>query len=134
MERKLFRVLFPYLIVFVVLIALIASFGMMAGIPGWQIWVWGIGACLVVGAGMFSFFEVRRLAGISKSEHERAREEAEADRITRHSAIVEGPTGEPYPHHEDHIESRGRDQGQITSSLPEPTPLVGELVEHKKKD
>ena len=133
MERKLGRVLFPYLIVFVPLICLIAGFGMMAAEPGWQIWIWAIGGCLVVGAGMFSFFEVRRLAGISKP-HEQARAEAEVDRFSRLRAVVEPSTGEACPHHEDYVGSPGIDQGQLTSRMDTPTPLVGHFAERGKRE
>ena len=133
MERKLGRVLFPYLIVFVSLVSLIAGFGMMASAPGWQIWIWAIGGCLVVGAGMFSFFEVRRLAGISNAP-DIARAEAEADRFSRLRAVVEPSTGEPCPHHEDHVGSPGIDQGQLTSRMDTPTPLVGHFAERRKPE
>ena len=128
MLRKTSRVVFPYAVVFAVMISFIAGFGMMAGMYGWEILLWCIGACLVIGGIIFTFFEVRRLAGISKSTQELAREEAEADRMTRRVVVVEGPTGDPYPHHEDFAESAGSDQGQLTSRSPEPTPVIGKLL------
>jgi hypothetical protein len=133
MERKLGRVLFPYLIVFVSLVSLIAGFGMMADAPGWQIWIWAVAGCLVVGAGMFSFFEVRRLAGISRP-HENARTEAEADRFSRLRALVEPSTGEPCVHHEDQEGSPGIDQGQLTSRIDTPTPLFHFAERGKRED
>jgi len=129
MARKMSRVVFPYAVVFAVMVSFIAGFGMMAGMNVWEILLWCIGACLVIGGIIFTFFEVRRLAGISKSTQELAREEAEADRMSRHTVVVEGPTGHPYPHHEDFAESAGSDQGQLTSRSPEATPVIGKLLD-----
>ena len=127
MVRKMSRVVFPYAMVFAVMVSFVAGFGMMAGMYRWEILLWCMGACLVVGGIIFTFFEVRRLAGISRSTQELAREEAEADRMTRRVVVVEGPTDHPYPHHEDFAESEGSDQGQLTSRSPEGTPLIGKL-------
>ena len=132
MRRKLSRVLFPYLIVFAVVVTLIAGFGMVVGLNGWETLLWSVGVCLVIGAGIFTYCEVRRLAGISKSNAELAREEDEVDRIAQHTVIVEPPTGEPYPHHEDHLQSEGFDQGQLTSRMPSPTPLVRDSLHTRK--
>ncbi len=131
MVRKMSRVVFPYAVVFAVMVSFIAGFGMMAGMYRWEILMWCIGACLVIGGIIFTFFEVRRLAGISKSNQELAREEAEADRMTRRIVVVEGPTEHPYPHHEDFAESAGTDQGQMTSRSPEPTPVIGKLLDKR---
>jgi uncharacterized membrane protein len=128
MVRKMSRVVFPYAVVFAVMVSFIAGFGMMAGMYGWQILLWCIGACLVIGGIIFTFFEVRRLAGISRSTQELASEEAEADRMTHRIVVVEGPTGHPYPHHEDFVESAGCDQGQMTSRSPEATPVIGTFL------
>jgi len=128
MVRKTSRVVFPYAAVFAVVISFIAGFGMMAGMYPWEIVLWCIGACLVIGGIIFTFFEVRRLAGISRSTQELALEEAEADRMTRRAVVVDGPTGHPYPHHEDFAESAGFDQGQLTSRSPEHTPVIGRLL------
>lgn len=124
MVRKTSRVLFPYIIVLATIISLTAGFGMMAGLQGWKILLWCVGLCLVVGAGMYTFFEVRRLAGIT-NPREQAWEEEQADAETEREIIIGPGTGEPYPHHEGHGESPGFDQGQLTSRSPEPTPFTG---------
>jgi hypothetical protein len=123
MVRKTSRILFPYIVVLTTIISLTAGFGMMAGLTSWKILLWCVGLCLVVGAGMYTFFEVRRLAGIT-NPREKAWEEEQADDTTDHVVIVSPGTGEPYPHHEAHDESPGLDQGQLTSRSPEPTPLI----------
>jgi hypothetical protein len=60
----------------------------------------------------FSFFEVRRIAaGRSTSifwDGSDDRIDPDAPRVV----IVEPPTGEATPHHEDHLGSEGLDQGQ----------------------
>lgn len=132
MTRKLSRVLSPYLLFFSAIVTLIAGFGMVVGMHGWETVLWAIGVCLVVGAAIFTYCEVRRLAGISRSNEELAREEDEADRRVQHGVIVQPPTADPYPHHEDHHESQGFDQGQLTSRIPSPTPLVRDSLHSRK--
>jgi hypothetical protein len=134
MVRKFRHVAFPYALVLLTVIILVAGFGMMAGLHWWQILIWAVSACLVIGAIMFTFFEVRRLAGVSRSDAEIAREEAEAERQTRHVVIVQPPTGEAQPHHEDHAESPGLDQGQLTSRTPGGTPLIEDLLRKRKQE
>lgn len=126
MARRTSRVVFPYVMVFAAVLSLIAGLGMMAGLHAWEVALWSIGGCLVVSLIIFTFFEVRRLAGISMSSEELARQEAEADR--RIVVEVQGPTGDPCPHHEDYAESAGRDQGQLTSASPEGTPFVEDFL------
>jgi len=133
MVRRTSRVVFPYVMVFAVMVSFIAGFGMMAGLRNWEVLLWSAGACLVVGGIIFTFFEVRRLAGISKSNAELAREEADADRLTRYVVVVEGPTGESYPHHEDHPGSPGSDQGQLTSRGPEGTPWIEDWLSRRQR-
>lgn len=133
MVRRTSRVVFPYVVVFAVMVSFIAGFGMMAGMHKWEILLWSLGACLVVGGIIFTFFEVRRLAGISKSNEELAREEAETDRLTHYAVVVEGPTGDPYPHHEDHAGSPGFDQGQLTSRGPEATPWIEDWLTKRRQ-
>ena len=126
MSRRTIRVVFPYAMVFAVMLSFIAGFGMMAGMRAWEVLLWSVGGCLVVGLIIFTFFEVRRLAGISMSTEQLAREEAEADRMN--AVVVEGPTNDACPHHEDYVESAGFDQGQLTSRTPEGTPFIEDLL------
>jgi hypothetical protein len=126
MGRRTIRIVFPYAMVFAAMLSLIAGFGMMAGMRAWEVLLWSVGACLVVGLIIFTFFEVRRLAGISLSTEQLAREEAEADRMN--IVVVEGPTSDACPHHEDYIESAGFDQGQLTSRTPEGTPFIEDFL------
>lgn len=132
MLRKMSRVVFPYVIVFAVLISLFAGIGMMAGMRWWEILLWCVGTCLVVGGIIFTFFEVRRLAGIT-NPGQLALEEEEADRLTRHLIVVEESTGDPCPHHEDYPGSAGFDQGQLTSRDPGSTPLIEDLLRRRRQ-
>ncbi len=83
-----------------------------------------IGSLIVVWAALFSFFEVRRIAAdrspsscLGDSDHGI---DPDAPRVV----IVEPPTGEAIPHHEDHLGSRGLDQGQLTSRIPDTFPTA----------
>jgi hypothetical protein len=79
-----------------------------------------LGCLLVLGAILFTFFEVRRLAEVSNRSRGPSDEEADPD-VSR-IVVIEPATGEPYPHHEGHIGSPGLDQGQLTSQLPDALP------------
>lgn len=123
-RNRIGRTWFPYVVVTAIAASAIATIAAMTGLHVWEAVIWTTGACLFLGMLIFTFVEVRRLAGISKSNAQRELEENEADRDACHIVIVGDPTGEPYPHHEDHEGSAGLDQGQLTSRLPDWTPLV----------
>ena len=57
---------------------------------------------------------------------------SEPDPYAPRQITVAPPTGEPYPHHEDHPESAGLDQGQLTSRLSETTPLIDLFLNRRR--
>lgn len=87
-----------------------------------------IGAC----ATLFTFLELFRIAEPAKATDEAFKNEP--DPYAPETIVVEPPTGEPYPHHEDHVESAGFDQGQLTSRLNESTPLIDTLMSRLPKE
>ena len=83
--------------------------------------------CLIVGwAILFSVLEVRRLGQTAKERADEALEDANP--YSSRIVVVEPPTGERYPHHEDHAESPGLDQGQRTSQLPDSMPFIDRFL------
>jgi hypothetical protein len=100
----------------------------MAGLSRFETLSLLIGSLIVIWAMIFSFFEVRRLASRSKSISEP--EEVATD--ASYAVVVEPPTGHPYPHHEEHAGSRGFDQGQLTSRLPDLPYVDVPWKRHKK--
>ena len=132
MARNIGRMAFQYVLVLLPIVVLIAGFGMMAGLRGWETLLWAVAGCLLVGAGMFTCFEVRRLTAAT-SNGQQGSEEQDVDQYPKRVLIVQPPTGEPYPHHEHHAESAGFDQGQLTSRIPGSTPLVGDFLEKKDR-
>jgi hypothetical protein len=85
-----------------------------------------IGAVVVGWAILFSILEVRRLAK-TPAEAAQALEEA-SNPYTPRTVVVDPPTADPYPHHEDYTQSSGFDQGQLTSRIPDTTPLIARLL------
>jgi hypothetical protein len=79
-----------------------------------------IGCLVVTWTILFSFFEVHRIAHRSKSIRG---EVSGIDPDGPRKVYVEPPTGEPYPHHENHEGSAGLDQGQLTSRTPGMPPV-----------
>lgn len=86
-------------------------------------------SALIAGGIVFSLMELygqgkeeterKRMAEIEAFEARLALERARAERD-----MVELPLAtEPYRHHENHAESPGMDQGQLTSNLPGTTPF-----------
>jgi len=133
MERKLSRVAFPYAVASTVTISLVIGVATMAGLLWWETLIGALGACLFISMIIFTLFEVRRIAGISRSHAERLRDEQEADREARHTVIVQPPTGQPYPHHENDPGTEGFDQGQLTARIPCSTPVVEEWLSKRAK-
>ena len=91
-----------------------------------------IGCLIVLWAIIFSILEVCRIAGGSRSIRGEPSEEG-IDPDAPRTVIVEPPTGEATPHHEDHLGSEGLDQGQLTSRLPDTLPLGGWLHGSRSK-
>ncbi len=123
-KRKTSQVAFIYAVVTAVVATCIVLYGLTADWSRFQTALLLVGSLAVVWAIAFSFMEVGRLA--SRSEKITGPDELvdpDAPRIV----IVEPPTGEATPHHEFHTGSPGLDQGQLTSNLPDHTPLLGKL-------
>ena len=91
-----------------------------------------IGAVVVGWAILFSVLEVRRLAQ-TPDEAAKALEEASNPYTTR-TVVVEPPTADPYPHHEDYVQSSGFDQGQLTSRIPDTTPFISRFARRGRKE
>ena len=89
-----------------------------------------IGAVVVGWAILFSILEVRRLAK-TPAEAAQALEEA-SNPYTPRTVVVDPPTADPYPHHEDYTQSSGFDQGQLTSRIPDTTPLIARLLGRRR--
>jgi hypothetical protein len=121
-NRKKSRIAFIYAVITAVTVTCIFLYSLMAGLARSQSVLLLIGCLIVVWAIVFSFVEVRRLAA---GPHSSDKELVDPDGPRR--IIVEPPTGEPYPHHEQHAGSPGQDQGQLTSRLPDDTPTLGKL-------
>ena len=124
MNRKKSRVLFVLGAATAVAVTCIGLYSLIAGLSLFQASLFLVGSLIVVWAGLFSFFEVRRIAaGRSTSiyldgPHDRI--DPDAPRVV----VVEPPTGEATPHHEDHLGSEGLDQGQLTSRIPDTFPIA----------
>ena len=133
MHRNIFAIVpgherfaFLYVAISAPVIACVMAYSAMAGLTWWQSLIMLIGFLIGAWATLFSFLEVRRLAQTPK---DRADEELRnANPYSSRMVVVEPPTGDPYPHHEDYPESSGQDQGQLTSHLPDETPLIGRFL------
>ena len=126
------RFTFLYVVIAAAGVAFVMTVTSLAGL-GWQHrFLMLTGVLIVGGAILFSALEIRRL---TQTEEERARDTADAARTAYPAgdAVVEPPTAEACPHHEDHVESPGLDQGQLTSQLPDDTPLIAELFAGRGK-
>ena len=124
-SRKASRVAFTYAVVTAVVATSIGLYILTSNIPRSEGLLLLIGCLLVVWAIVFSFLEVGRIAAHSKKI---TGPDELVDPDAPRRVIVEPPTGEPYPHHEAHTGSGGRDQGQLTSSLPDHTPSIRKLL------
>jgi hypothetical protein len=113
-ERRA-TLIFIFVVASAIAITSITLYSLVAGFSRFETLFLLIGSLIVIWAMIFSFFEVRRIASRSKSisEHE------EIDPDAPYVVVVGPPTGNPYPHHEEHAESAGFDQGQLTSRLPD---------------
>lgn len=119
-KREKSRVIFVCGVLTALTITGIALYTLMADLDWSQTLLLLLGCLLVLGAILFTFFEVRRLAGLSNRSPGSPDEDTDPD-ATR-IVVIEAATGEPYPHHEGHVGSPGLDQGQLTSQLPDAPP------------
>jgi hypothetical protein len=84
-------------------------------------------AAVLIGGIVFSLLKTQRpVPSASSRRLARQYEAFQADlvRIEREKLLEQSTNSdEPYPHHENHPESPGQDQGQLTSHLPGSTPF-----------
>jgi len=107
-------------------------FGLLAGLTSQGSLILMIAAGLLAGGGAFSLLEMHGRAQRNREQKSRRAAELDAfeatlvDLRTKAEQANPEPAGEPEPyrHHEDHPESPGHDQGQLTANLPNPTPFV----------
>lgn len=116
---------FLYVVIAAVAVATVMTYSGIVGLVWWQSGLMIVGAVIVGWAALFSILEVRRLAGMGEAPGDNGYPSREL--------VVEPPTGEAYPHHEDHAESPGYDQTQLTSRIRETTPLVDKLFNKARK-
>ena len=119
MGRKEASASLPYVLVLVATLTLAIMFSLVAGLSRWQTLLLMIGVALLMWVGVFTFLRFTAKGGSNTIPG--------PDFYGKRKVIVEPPTGEPYPHHEDRPESPGLDQGQLTSHLPGNTPLTERL-------
>lgn len=125
------RFAFLYLVIAAGAVASAMIYSGLTGLTRWQTVLALIGAVVVGWAILFSFLEMRRLA---RTPAEAAEDLEEASNpYTPRTVVVEPPTADPYPHHEDYVQSSGFDQGQLTSRITEDTPLIDKLEARKDR-
>ena len=116
---------FLYAVISAAAIATVMIFSGIAGLAWWQSLAMGIGTVGVGWAVLFSVLEMRRLANAGGPKED-------PNPYPARTLTVAPPTGDPYVHHEDYVESQGFDQGQLTSRIPDDTPFFGSRKEAKK--
>lgn len=134
MHRHLFipRFAFLYLVASAVALGCAMTYSWIANLGTWQT-VLLVAGCLI--GAWATVFTVLGFLGVAQTEE--SADEAfkdEPDPYGPRSLVVEPPTGEPYPHHEDHVESAGFDQGQLTSRLTGSTPFVDIFQSRRPKE
>ncbi len=120
MTRKGARVTFLFVVISAIAATCITIYGLAAGYSMFQGAILGVGCMIVLWAIIFSIMELQRLARRSKriGGHESGFDPDAPRRV-----IVEPPTGEATPHHEQHGGSPGLDQGQLTARSPDLSPF-----------
>jgi len=121
---------FLYAVISVVAIGCAMTFSWIVGLAWWQAALLVIGCLIGAWATLFSLLEIQRLGAKPKSAEEALSEEA--DPYASRSVVVDPPTGDPYPHHEDYAQSSGQDQGQLTSRLTGSTPFVDAILSRRR--
>ena len=123
------RFAFLYFVIAAGAVASAMTYSGITGLAWWQTVLLLIGSVVVGLAILFSILEVRRLAQ-TPDQAAKAAEQAR-NPYTSRIVVVEPPTADPYPHHEDYGQSAGFDQGQLTSHLPDATPFVQEFLRRR---
>jgi hypothetical protein len=126
--------LFESMLVMVAGATVALVFGLIAGLSSQECVAIMIVAGLLTGGLAFSLLELRRRAHRNPEwELKRIAElkafeiDLAARRATAEQAMTELAGPEPYRHHEDHAESPGYDQGQLTSMQAGTTPFLERL-------
>jgi FlaA1/EpsC-like NDP-sugar epimerase len=86
----------------------------------WQALLLASGCAALVWVAVFTFVQFSQFT--KQREHQGSQKR---ERNINRRVILGPASGESYPHHEDHSESPGQDQGQLTSHLPGSTPFGG---------
>jgi len=121
---------FLYAVIAAVTIAVVMTYSGIAHLVWWQSALL-LAACLLgAWATVFSLLEVRRAAQTPEQrESQKLTEEPYPSRVV----FVTPGAGDPCPHHEDYPESAGFDQGQLTSRIPQETPLIDRFLARWRK-
>ena len=131
-KRKTIRSAFIYGAVTAVVLTCLGMYSLLAGLTIWQTLLLLSGSLIVIWTILFTVLEMLRLAKHSNSGGSQAVIEDEGLEFPR--VVVHPATGDPYPHHEHYAESGGLDQGQLTSQLPESSPLIVELIRRRRRN
>lgn len=122
---------FLYVVIAAGAVASAMIYGGIAGLS-WSRTFLALLGCLIVGwAILFSILEVRRISRAADSRPTEALVGPEP--YPTRIVVVQPPTGDAYPHHEDYNESQGFDQGQLTSRIADTTPFVERLLRRWRK-
>lgn len=113
---------FLYIVISAVAFGVAMTYSLMTGLGWLQTTLLVIGMLIGALATVFCVLEVRRLA---QTPEQRAGEilTEDVDPYLPRTVVVAPPTGDAQVHHEYYPESAGLDQGQLTSSLRDQTPL-----------
>ena len=130
--RKKSWIEFLYVVLTAIALTGIVLYSLTEKLSWSQIMLLSAGSLLVIWAIVFTFVEVQRIAGQSQKSIVQSFDEADDWDLPRR-VVVEPPTDEPCPHHEDHAGSEGLDQGQLTSQLSGTTPLIAELRDRAQR-
>lgn len=117
------RFAFLYAVIGAIAVAIAMTCSGIAGLSWLKTTFVLIGALLVSCAILFSVLEVRRVAQSPKEKADEARIQEE-NPYGPQTVVVAPPTSDACVHHEYYRESQGFDQGQLTSQIPDSTPLI----------
>lgn len=131
-QLSIARFAFLYLVASAAAVGCAMTYSWITSLGTWQTILLVTGCLIGAWATVFTFLEVSGLAQTGKSADEAVQEEP--DPYAPRTVVMGPPTGEPYPHHEDHVESSGFDQGQLTSRLTESTPFIDALLSRRPEE
>lgn len=125
------RFAFLYVAISALVVACGMTFSGVAHLTGGQTVLLLCGLLVGAWATVFSLLEVRRITRTAKNGADEALDQAANPYFSR-TVVVKPATGEPYPHHEYFTESQGFDQGQLTSRLPDATPIIESFLARRR--